>query len=120
MCPTRISKPMNAASDQEYGLMQIDSYEMAEVRLPSNDNTLRTGIRVVLRGRNFKAVAQPLMVFVGKTPLAYVRIAPDERSVEGVLLEKPEPGAVIEARLGDQDAVQHVQPVDDSLIIRLK
>jgi len=100
--------------------MHIDSYDMREVvlREEGRDQTTKA-IRIVIRGRNFKAVAQPLVAFVGKVPVRFLRIAPDERSIEGILLEEPEAGAPVEVILGDQDAARHPATVDPHKIVRI-
>jgi hypothetical protein len=74
---------------------------MEEVIVPLlRDRRDVKAIRVTVRGRNFRAVAQPLIIFVGKTPLQFLSIAPDERSAEGLLLAEPEAGAFVESAAG--------------------
>lgn len=100
--------------------LHVDSYEMEEVMLPSTNNEdARKAIRVVVHGRNFIACAQSLVVLIGNRPLKYLRISPDERSVEGILLEEPEAGATINVYLGDQDATKHPVTLDLSIIRRI-
>ncbi len=100
--------------------IHIESYEMEEVILPSlGEKTNVKAIRVSVQGRNFKAAAQPLMVFVGKAKLRFTRIAADENSVEGMLLTEPNSGDSIVVQLGDQDGARHPQPVDTKAIKRI-
>ncbi|MCP4679514.1 MAG: hypothetical protein GY854_29295 [Deltaproteobacteria bacterium] len=120
MIHVRKIQPLDPKSQHDCDRIHIDSYEMEEVVLPSlrKQQNVRA-IRMVVRGRNFRAVAQPLMVLVGKESLRYLRIAPDETSVEGILLNEPEPGAMVEVHLGDQDAARHNQPVSPKVVKRL-
>lgn len=100
--------------------IHIASYELEEVILPvvgKNKNV--KAISVTVNGRNMKAVAQPLIVFVGKQTLRFLRIAADEKSVEGILLKEPKLGDSIVVQLGDQDAARHSQPVNPKLIKRI-
>ena len=121
MVQIRVTYPISPELNHNCDLMHIESYEMEEVILPPTRNEpARKAIRVVIYGRNFKAVAQPLVAFVGKIPLNYLRISPDERSVEGVLLEEPESGSHVDVILGDQDAARHPTPVDLTKITRIK
>ena len=102
-------------------LIDITSYEMKEVVLPTFKKKKNVrAIQVTVHGRNLKAVAQPLMVFVGDQMLKFMRIAPDEKSVEGILLNEPKPGDSIVVQLGDQDAARHPQPVDAKAIKRAR
>jgi hypothetical protein len=120
MTPIRVTHPIPAELNHDCDRMHVDSYEMQEVVLPEiGHEKLRKAIRVVIHGRNFKAVAQPLVAFVGKAPLQFLRIAPDERSVEGILLEEPQRGAPVDVILGDQDAARHPAMVDPAKIIRI-
>ena len=98
----------------------ISSYEMDEVILPVVGKRQNVkAIRVKVQGRNLKAVAQPLTVFVGKQMLRYLKISEDEKSVEGILLEEPNPGDAIIVHLGDEDAARHPQTVDPKSIRRV-
>jgi hypothetical protein len=120
MTEVRVSKPRDADQGDDCDLIYVGSYEMQEVILPVlRDKRDVKAIRVKVQGRNLLAVAQPLVVFVGKTPLHFLRIAPDERSAEGILLTEPDPGAFVEVHLGDQDAVRHPVPVSPQAIKRL-
>jgi hypothetical protein len=120
MAQVRVSRVFDPKTPSECGLMHLHDYEMEEVLLPaSGDRRSRKAIHFVIRGENLKAVAQPLFVLVGNEPLQFVRIAPDERSVEGVLLGDPPAGAHVEVYLGDQDAVRHPRPIDLAELKRL-
>jgi hypothetical protein len=100
--------------------ISISSYEMDEVILPVVGKSHNVkAIRVKVHGRNLKAVAQPLVVFVGKQMLRYLRIAPDEKSVEGILLHEPSPGDSVVVHLGDEDAARHPQTIDLKSIKRI-
>jgi len=116
----RVTYAIPAELNHDCDRMHLDSYAMQEVMLPEPERgAMRKAIRVVIRGRNFKAVAQPLVAFVGKAPVQFLRIAPDERSVEGILLEEPLPGAPVEVILGDQDGARHPTAVDPAEIVRI-
>ena len=120
MLNVRITYPIPPGLHHDCDRMHIDGYEMDEVLLPAGrGDSMRKAIRIVIRGRNFKAVAQPLVAFVGKAPVQFLRIAPDERSVEGILLEEPQRGAPVEVILGDQDAARHPAAVDPARIVRI-
>jgi len=120
MTQVRLSKPRDAGHQDDCDLIHVGGYEMQEVILPVlRDRRDVKAIRVTVHGRNLRAVAQPLVVFVGKTPLQFLRIAPDERSVDGILLAEPDPGAFVEVHLGDQDAARHPDPVSPRAIKRL-
>lgn len=107
-------------SQHDCDRIHIQSYEMDEVILPSVGGKRNVkAIRVTVRGRNLKAAAQPLMVFVGKEMLRFTRIAPDEISAEGILLTEPNSGDSIVVQLGDQDGARHPQPVDTKAIKRI-
>lgn len=101
--------------------IQIDSYRMEEVILPAlREKKNVKAIRVQIFGRNLLAAAQPLIVFIGKQPLKFLRIASDENSVEGILLAEPKEGDPIVVQLGDQDGARHHQAVDIKKIKRIK
>ena len=117
----RISHPISPELNHNCDLMHIDSYQMEEVMLPpTKKEQAKKAIRIIIKGRNFRAVAQPLFAFVGKVPVKFLRIAPDERSVEGILLEEPRPGEHVDVILGDQDATRHPTGVDTNQIKRMK
>ncbi len=100
--------PIDPKSQHDCDRIHIESYEMEEVILPVlNKKQNVKAVRMVIHGRNLKATAQPLVVKVGKQLLKYLRISPDETSVEGVLLNDPEPDARVEVHMGDQDAARH-------------
>jgi len=118
--------------------MQIDGYRLREVLLPptvgfqtrSNGGPVptavpdearrrRRAIEIVIHGRNFTAMAQPLMASVGEVPVSYLRIAPDERSIQGLLLAAPRDGARVRVTLGDVDDVQHATPYAAGAIDRI-
>lgn len=120
MAQIRVSKVFDPKKPSECGLMHLHDYEMEEVILPAGGNReSRKAIQFVIRGENLKAVAQPLLVLVGEEPLQFVRIAPNERSVEGILLREPREGAHVEVYLGDEDAVRHPRPIDLAQLKRL-
>lgn len=121
MADIRTSRVVDPKQPRECDLIQLYDYDMEEVLLPADaKRTARKAIHVRIRGENLRAVAQPLIAFVGKEPLRFLRIAPDERSVDGVLLAEPAQGAHVEVHLGDQDAARHPQPVDLSRIKRMR
>jgi hypothetical protein len=117
----RMTHPVDPKLNYNCDLMHIESYHMEEVMLPATKNEkTRKAIRIHITGRNFKSVAQPLFALVGKIPVKYLRIAPDERSVEGILLEEPQPGEYVDMILADEDAARHPTPVDTNKIVRMK
>jgi hypothetical protein len=118
--PLTLSMPGDTGHFDDGDLVVIDGYEMQEVILPVlRDRHNVKAIRVTLHGSNLRSVAQPLLVFVGNTPLQFLRIAPDERSVTGILLTEPNTGAFVEVHMGDQDAVRYPVPVSPQAIKRL-
>ncbi len=121
MVQVRISQVFDPKKPSECALMHLHDYQMEEVLLPASGNRQsRKAIHFSIRGENLKAVAQPLLVLVGDEPLQFVRIAPDERSVDGILLSEPPPGAHVEVHLGDQDAVRHPRPINLAEMKRLE
>jgi hypothetical protein len=120
MLQIRVSKPRDVGHQDDCDLIYVGSYEMREVILPVlRDRRDVKAIQVTVHGRNLRAAAQPLVIFVGKTPLQFLRIAPDQRSAEGILLNEPDPGAPVEVHLGDQDAARHPDPVSPQAIKRI-
>lgn len=116
----RVTYPIPKELNHDCDRMHIDSYELEEVVLPAiKKEQPRKAIRIVIHGRNFKAVAQPLFAFVGKIPVSYLRITPDERSIEGVLLKEPEAGSSVDVILSD-DAVRHPTLYDPVRIKRIE
>jgi len=116
----RMTRPIDPELRHDCDLMQIDGYSLRETLLPGREGRPPgKAISIVIRGRNFRAVAQPLRAYVGEIPVRYLRIAPDERSVEGVLLQEPPPGSLVTVILGDQDSAQHPTPVEPGLIQRM-
>jgi hypothetical protein len=116
----RITHPVPAELNHDCDRLHLDAYEMQEVILPElGREKMRKAIRIVIRGRNLKAVGQPLVAFVGKATVQFLRIAPDERSIEGILLEEPQRGAHVEVMLGDQDFARHPTGVDPAKIGRI-
>ena len=103
------------------GGLHIEGYRVREVVLPKSFERRggETALEIVIFGRNFVAAAQPLTAYVGKTPVEHLRISPDERQVDGLLLEEPPEGARVRMELGDQDAVQHADPFDPGRIRRI-
>lgn len=105
---------------QDCHRLAIDEYELQEVILPQKElDEPRTAIRVLIRGRNFSAMGQPLIALVGGVPLRDLRIAVDERSVEGVLVDEPEPGGAVEVMLGDIDEARHPTPFEPEMVKRI-
>ncbi len=120
MINVRKIQPLDPKLQHACDRIHIESYKMEEVILPALKKKQNvTAIRMVVHGRNLKSVAQPLIVMVGKQPLRYLKISPDETSVEGILLQDPEPDALVEVYLGDQDAARYHTPVKKGNIKRL-
>jgi hypothetical protein len=121
MAELRTTNRLDPALQHDCDAIHIDGYRLREVTLPEG---LRQGgqraVEIVIYGRNFQAVGQPLVARVGEVPVRFLRIAPDERSVEGLLLEEPEEGARVQVFLGDADAAQHAQAFDPSQIERIR
>ncbi len=121
MVQIRVTHPIPPNLNHDCDRVHIDNYELEEVMLPvQRREAPRRAIRIVIRGRNLRAVAQPLAAFVGKTPVRHLRIAPDERSAEGLLLTEPEPGSFVDVMLGDQDAARHPTPFESARIRRIE
>jgi hypothetical protein len=121
MSKIRITHKIDPKFNHDCDGIHISSYSLEEVILPLNKKEkARKAISIVIRGKNFKAVAQPLFVVVGKTPVNFLRIAPDECSVEGILLQEPENESFVDVILGDQDHARHPIAFNKSMIKRIK
>jgi hypothetical protein len=121
MSKIRVTYPIDPKHNHDCDGIHISGYEMEEVIMPATPREkAHKAIRIVLTGKNFKAVAQPLYVLVGKTPVQFVRISPDERSVEGILSQLPEEGSPVDVILGDQDHARHPQPFTKDRIRKIK
>ena len=121
MTHIRELKALDPDNQHECDRIDIKSYQMEEVILPVlRKKTNVKAIRVQIDGRNLKAVAQPLVVLIGKQMLQFLRIAADENSVEGILLNEPKSGDSIVVQLGDQDGARYHQAVDVKTIKRIK
>jgi hypothetical protein len=117
----RITHAIDPRLNHDCDKMHISQYEMEEVMLPPNKKEkARKAIQITIRGRNFKAVAQPLFATVGKTPVHFLRIAPDESSIEGLLLQEPEEESFVDVILGDQDHARHPTLMRRDMIRRIK
>ena len=117
----RVTYPIDSKLNHDCDKIHIESYTMEEVMLPSTQREKpHKAIRIVVYGRNFRAVAQPLFVMAGKTQVNFLRIAPDEKSVEGILLETPEDGSYVDVILGDQDHARHPKPFNKEMIRQIK
>ena len=120
MAQIRITYPIDPKLNHDCDRMHLENYTLEEVMLPADQRQeARKAIRIVIRGRNLRSVAQPLFARVGETPVRFLRIAPDERSVEGVLLEEPARGSYVEVMLGDEDNVRHPVPFEPAQIKRI-
>jgi hypothetical protein len=120
MAKIRVTHPIDPKLNHDCDLIHIESYELREVILPaSGDQKARKAMAIVIRGRNFRAVAEPLEAFVGEIPVRYLRIAPDERSIEGILLEEPPARAFVDVMLGDEDHARHPTPFNPDMIQRI-
>jgi hypothetical protein len=120
MAEIRDLRALDPKARHDCDRIHIQSFQMEEVILPilrKEENV--KAIRVQIDGRNLKAVAQPLVVSIGKQTLQFLRIAPDENSVEGILLKEPKSGDSIVVQLGDQDGARHHQTVDVKAIKRI-
>lgn len=103
----------------ECDTLRIDGYELREVLFPVEKGEMRSVIAVVIRGRNLRAMAQPLVAYVGDIRVRHSRIAPDEQSIEGILLQEPKEGAFVEVRLGEAEQARHPTPFSPSMIRRI-
>ena len=120
MIQLRKLQPIDPKMMHQCDGLDICRYEMEEVILPLlHGKTNVKAIRVVVYGRNLIAGAQPLSVKIGEHYLKFLRIAPDERSVEGILLADPKPKSKLRVQLGDQDSVEFYQEIDTKKIRRL-
>jgi len=121
MANIRITHALDPKLNHRCDAMHIEDYTLEEVILPSTPREkARKGVHVVIKGKHFKAVAQPIRAFVGKVPVRYIRISPDEQSVEGILLDEPEDHAYVDVVLGDQDHARHPRPFSREMIKRIK
>ncbi len=115
----RVTHAIDPRLNHDCDLLHIEDYELREVVLRTKDHAARTVIAIVIRGRNFRAVAQPLLAIVGDIPVSYLRIAPDERSIEGILLEEPPKGSFVDVVLGDEDHARHPTPFEPTMVQRI-
>jgi hypothetical protein len=111
--------PDDSKRYDECDILRIDEYELREVLFPVEKEEMRRVIAIVIRGRNLRAMAQPLVAHVGEIPVRHLRIALDERSVEGILLHEPKEGAYVEVILGETEQARHPTPFDPSMIHRI-
>ncbi|MFX0125472.1 MAG: hypothetical protein ACFFAE_17760 [Candidatus Hodarchaeota archaeon] len=116
----RITYKIDPKLNHDCNLIHIEDYDLKEVILPK-DKTMesRKAIAITIRGRNFKAVAQPLRALVGDISIRYLRIAPDEKSIVGILLKEPPKGAYVDVILGNLDHARHPDPFNPSMIKRI-
>ena len=121
MAQLRTTHRLDPELARSFDGLHIDSYEVREVVLPKwfARGRGKRALEIVIRGRNLQSVAQPLVAFVGGVPVSHLRIASDERSVDGLLLKAPRKGARVRVELGDQDAVQHAHPYDPADVVRI-
>lgn len=120
MADVRITHRLNPELNHDCEGIHIEDYELREVVLPATRNQeSQRAIAIVIRGRNFRAVAQPLVAYVGDVQVRYLQIAPDEGSIEGVLLEEPSARSFVDVVLGDEDHARHPTPFDSSMIKRI-
>lgn len=116
----RITHPLDPKLNHDCNGIHISNYTMEEVIMPANRRAkARKAISIVIEGRNFKAVAQPLLAYVGKIPVKYLQIAPNERSIEGILLLEPKEKTFVDVILGDQDHARHPMPIKKDMIKRI-
>ena len=116
----RISHPLDPKLNHQCEGMHLRSYSLTEVILPASRKApARKAISIVIQGENLRSCAQQMFAFVGKVPVKYLRIAPDERSIEGILLSEPKPESYVEVILGDQDHVRHPLAFHTGLIRRI-
>ncbi|AYB33744.1 hypothetical protein [Chryseolinea soli] len=121
MANVRITHAVDPKLNHNCDAIHIADYVMEEVILPpTQKEKARKCVHIVVTGKNFRAVAQPLFAFVGKTPVRFLRISPDERSIEGILLDMPEDDAHVDVVLGDQDHARHPRPFKKEMIKRIK
>jgi hypothetical protein len=128
----RTTDRLNRKLGHDCDLVTIDDYSLREVRLPESFAPLddaagrralrlgrETAIEVVIEGRNFALGAQPISAFVGNAPVHYLQVAPDERSLHGLLLQAPRKGSRVRVQVGDVDVVQHARPYDPASVDRI-
>jgi len=117
----RITKKIDPEKDYPYDAIHIEEYTLKEVLLPPTvKRKSRKAIAITIRGRNFKAVAQPLIISVGNVQVQYLKFSPDERTIEGILLKEPKKGAPLDIKLSDIDHARHPKPFDSGSIERIK
>lgn len=116
----RVTRPIDPKLNHDCDRIHIEDYELREVVLPSTKRQkARRAIAIVIRGRNLRAAAQPLLAFVGEIPVRYLRIAPNERSIEGILFKEPVKGSFVDVILGDEDHARHPTAVEPTRIERI-
>lgn len=121
MARLRITHRIDEESGHDCDLMNLDGYSIREVVLPElREGRDRRVFEIEIHGRNLRSAGEPLFVTVGKQTVRWVRIAPDERSVSGILLEEPEEGSFVDVRLGDQDHARHPEPIDPGRFERIR
>ncbi len=120
MSTLRVTRPVDPKTGHICNQMSLDKYSIREVILPkTKKRKTRKALEITVSGRNLRAIAQPLFVFVGKVSVRWIRISPDERSVTGILLTEPEQGSIVKVQLGEMDQVAHPDPIDPAIIKRI-
>ncbi len=115
----RVTHPIDPKLNHDCDKIHIANYELKEVILPPvKGQKARKAIAIKIFGRNFRFVADPLIAYVGDVLVRYLRIAPNERAIEGVLLKEPEKGSFIDVILGD-DHARHPTPINPKKIVRI-
>ncbi|MFX0199163.1 MAG: hypothetical protein ACFFCW_23820 [Candidatus Hodarchaeota archaeon] len=120
MSEIRVTRKIDPKLGHDCDRVHIENYILREVLLPEKGNKkARKAIAIRINGRNLRAVAQPLRVFVGGVQVRYLKHFPNEQTIEGILLEEPEKGAHVEVILGDEDHARHPTPFDPAMIERI-
>ena len=120
MSRMRITKKIDPEKDHPCIAIHIEDYTLKEVVLPATTKRkARKAIAISISGRNLKGVAQPLIITVGDVLVKYLKFSPDERTIEGILLQEPEEGTPLDIKLGDSDHARHPRPFDPGLIERI-
>jgi hypothetical protein len=115
MLKIRVTHPVDPKLNHDCQAMHLHDYEVREVILPTEGKKLA----ITIRGNNFHADAQPLTASVGEIPVTWPRISPDERTLEGILLQEPKARSFVDVVHGDSDHARHPLPFDPKMIQRI-
>lgn len=100
--------------------LEIVSYELDEVVAPpSPRQRARPVVRIVIRGRNLRHRAVPLVAWVGDVPVSELRLDEGAQTLEGILLAKPKRGSRVRIAYLDMDSAEHPTPYSPARVDRI-